>query len=261
MKNELIENKGLANSALKLYHNTYMEEFENLPKLQIHRMDNSNEKLRWLRSDLKEDIRFAFLKIYYMEFLQYLCNNEIIIKNSGDTFEFLSYLDSYVNDEEQCILEQIYSSANLINGCGQLQKTGYKYCIGEKLFDEYVCFFKKGNAVFKSETFVRIILKGKGRWISVKPLKWYVRGGCIYSNTPVIINRSFLIKKNYYATEGTEKCEKYISNYLYKELLFHPEQFLSTSLKDQIKLSYKLKKNYITPTNYFEKNKINKLKR
>lgn len=270
MKNELVNVSNELVEFMKLNSNCVNSI---LPKLQFD--SYSTLDMEFGNKDgflINAKIKYIYLKIDLIEFLQFLYNNGITIKNHieenyYDRFEFLSYLESWASDSENYILEQIFNSDNLSNKYGYLEENRNKYLIGTESFSEYDCYFKTKNG-FMKKTYVRIPSSNKNvQWCKVDSLKWGLKNNCIVTRNPIIIDDR-LLKISWHNCNSKivniNELERYINNHLYTELLYHPETFLSSGLNDKIKLYYYFYKNkhlLNLQKNSFNENKIKKLKK
>lgn len=177
------------------------------------------------------------LSINYIDFLNFLKQTGIILKTYKDEidspnvrYQFLSYLNSMASEMDEYILNNLYSMEGKIEGVGKLIKNGNEYHIGNNIVQEYDSYLNMNNN--KKVNYARMIMNdGVYHWIKIEPLTWRVdkKNNQLISNIVIPFDTPFDMNSN------CEDCVKYINDVLYKEMNYHPEQYMSNNIRDIVK--------------------------
>ena len=177
------------------------------------------------------------LSINYIDFLNFMNQTGIILKTYKDEIDspdvrylFLSYLNSMASEMDEYVLNNLYSMEGEIEGVGKLIKNGNEYHIGNNIVQEYDSYLNVNNN--KKVNYVRMMMNdGVYHWIKIEPLTWRVdkKNNQLISNIVIPFDTPFDMNSN------CEDCVKYINDVLYKEMNYHPEQYISNNIRDIVK--------------------------
>ena len=199
-------------------------------------------------SDKYHDPNGIILSIDYIEFLQFLKQTGIRLKTTynerGDIqYEFLSHPNYIESESDEYLLNKLFVLGlnKKIPGIGILVENPNKYHMGKNVFREYDSYLDKNYG--RKVSHVRMLMNDNNyHWVRITSVKWNID-----KEINQIFTDSIIIPYDYPFEKDVEKCVAYINEVLFQEMNYHPDLYVSDSIRDKIWISYQLYKyrNYL----------------